>query len=72
MVMVGHTTVRVYARESTQPVESLAWIVNEETPVEVGVPEIVAPLKLSPVGSEPLITLHENGPVPRWVLKVLE
>ena len=45
---------------------------KEETPVAVGVPTIVAPLRFIPAGRAPLTMLQVNGAVPFWVLSAAE
>ena len=53
---------------------SVTLTVNEDVPDAVGVPEIapVEAFRVSPAGSEPLLTLHEYGVVPPLACNVAE
>jgi len=69
------TTVRVNAAVAVcagDP-ESVAWTVNDEAPVCVGVPEICPPaLRLNPAGNDPDTTDHVYGAVPPTPLRACE
>jgi hypothetical protein len=53
-------------------VESVTCTVKLEVPVAVGVPEIVAPLRLNPAGSAPAVIAHVYGGVPPPAASVAE
>ena len=51
---------------------SVTFTVKLDEPAAVGVPDIVLPARLSPVGSDPLVTNHVYGGVPPVALSPCE
>ena len=63
-VMAGQAMTIEYDVTPVQPLASVAVTSKFDVPAVVGVPEIVAPVRLSPAGSEPEVTANVYGPVP--------
>ena len=46
-----------YALDPESPMESVALTVKADVPVTVGLPEMVPPVKVSPAGRVPVVTV---------------
>ena len=71
-VLLGEVTTIEYAWTPVQLLASVAVTSKLNVPAAVGVPEIVAPARLRPPGSAPLVTAKVKEPVPPLAVSACE